>query len=298
MEQRRDFLKKIGIFGITTSLGGLAKASVAEPSSSVKKRALRIAHITDVHIKNKKAPIENFKRVLSDINSADFDFIINTGDSVFNMNNENESTIAEHWQAWHECIAVNKLPMYSCLGNHDVWTAGNGKIYTMNQLNLSDRFYSFQKNGWKFIMLDSNQQNKYGYELDNEQWEWLRNELNDCKKDEHVVISSHVPIMSFASLMYATNKRGFKGLKNLGKDMHTDAVKIKDQFRTCSNVKLALSGHVHYVDALDYLGVKYVCGGAVCGNWWKGVLDDFPPAYGIIDLYDDGTIENKIVYYT
>jgi Icc protein len=296
MEQRREFLKKLGILGLSTGIGSIVSAR-SNSVSTQKKTSLRIAHITDIHIKNKKAPIEHFKHVLSDINSSSVDFIINTGDSVFNMNKENESVITEHWNAWHECIAFNKLPMYSCIGNHDVWTEGNGKIFTINQLNLPNRFYSFHRNGWKFIMLDSIQQNKHGYELDDEQWSWLSEELNACEKDEHVVICSHVPIMSLASLMYAANKKGFRGLKNLGNDMHTDAMKIKDHFRTCPNIKLALSGHVHYVDAVDYLGVKYVCGGAVCGNWWKGVLDDFPPAYGIIELFDDGTVENKIIYY-
>src|SRR5690349_2250606 len=64
--------------------------------------------------------------------------------------------------------------------------------------------------------------------------------------------------------------------------------RIKDLFQKCKSVKLALSGHVHYVDAIEYLGVKYLCNGAVSGNWWRNplALDEFAPVYAIIDLYD------------
>ena len=65
------------------------------------------------------------------------------------------------------------------------------------------------------------------------------------------------------------------------------------------NVKLCLSGHVHYVDGIEYLGVKYLCNGAVSGNWWGDpiALEEFPPVYATIDLFDDGTTENLLVYY-
>ena len=58
MEQRRDFLKKIGILGLSTGIGGFASARNASPANQ-KRSVLRIAHITDVHIKDKKAPIES-----------------------------------------------------------------------------------------------------------------------------------------------------------------------------------------------------------------------------------------------
>lgn len=81
--------------------------------------------------------------------------------------------------------------------------------------------------------------------------------------------------------------------------MHLDHQRIKDLFFKHKNVKLCLSGHVHYLDAVQYLGVKYLCNGAVSGNWWREnfVLDEFPPVYSIIDLYADGTSELQTVYY-
>jgi hypothetical protein len=58
-----------------------------------------------------------------------------------------------------------------------------------------------------------------------------------------------------------------------------------------------LSGHAHQHEVLDYLEVRYVNSGAVSGNWWNGAYMDFPPAYVLIDLYEDGTSESTFVPY-
>ena len=57
----------------------------------------------------------------------------------------------------------------------------------------------------------------------------------------------------------------------------------------------AAAGHVHLADMVRYLGVTYACNHAVCGSWWDGPRDEFPPAYAIIDLHSDGTFSNRVV---
>ena len=54
-----------------------------------------------------------------------------------------------------------------------------------------------------------------------------------------------------------------------------------------------------YVDAIEYLGVKYLCNGAVSGNWWGSPLslDEFAPVYAVIDLYEDGSSDHRMMYY-
>ena len=72
---------------------------------------------------------------------------------------------------------------------------------------------------------------------------------------------------------------------------------IKNLFRRHPNVNVCLSGHLHLVDDLTYLGVRYLCNGAVCGGWWKGAYQEFGPAYALLDFYDDGSVENQLVAY-
>jgi hypothetical protein len=48
---------------------------------------------------------------------------------------------------------------------------------------------------------------------------------------------------------------------------------------------------------MKYLGVKYLCNGAVSGSWWDGVYQEFPPAYVIVDLFDEGTSASQDIAY-
>lgn len=52
MSNRRDFLKKAALTGLVTSMvpTWVSAKNVDAPLNKNKKRALRIAHITDVHI--------------------------------------------------------------------------------------------------------------------------------------------------------------------------------------------------------------------------------------------------------
>jgi Icc protein len=93
-----------------------------------------------------------------------------------------------------------------------------------------------------------------------------------------VLIFSHIPIITVTAIMYYMQRGPVKKTKYPGYDQHADAKKIKDLFYKYKNVKVALSDHINYLDTVDYLGVKYHCGGAVSGNWWNGTLDEFAPS--------------------
>ena len=79
--------------------------------------------------------------------------------------------------------------------------------------------------------------------------------------------------------------------------MHTDAKQISEVFNQHKNVKLAVSGHIHLTDRVDYNGVSYCCNGAVSGRWWFGKYQHTEAGYAIIDLYDNGSFTNTYVSY-
>src|ERR1700761_3768199 len=156
--KRRSALKNIGgiLLAPTLSLGNL---------STEKRSVLRIAHLTDVHLKNKFDAPARFTRCLHHVQqqSPKVDLILNGGDVVFDMNKENLSTINDQWLL-SKSIMKNEcsLPVHYCLGNHDIWWNEDdkgqtiyGKKYSMDQLQLTRPYYSFTKAGWKFILLDS-----------------------------------------------------------------------------------------------------------------------------------------------
>jgi 3',5'-cyclic-AMP phosphodiesterase len=313
MTQRREFLRTIASAAMAASSFPLmTTARELNTLARPLKRSIRIAHITDVHLLQQANATQLFRRVLEEINGMKDkpDFIINTGDSIMEGNGQTPQTVGSHWSAWKSVVtSSNKLDLYHALGNHDVWHGADsatdneyrkdkryGKAWAMDMLGLSKRYYSFSSRGWKFIALDSIN-GTAGYVLDDEQFEWLEKETADTTQP--ILVFSHVPILSIGALLYYTKRKPLKEVRFPSGDMHDDHQRIKELFLNRRNVKVCLSGHVHYIDAIEYLGVKYLCNGAVSGNWWGTPLqlDEFPPAYAIVDLFEDGTSGAYLVHY-
>jgi len=164
---------------------------------------------------------------------------------------------------------------------------------------MKNRYYSFTKDKWHFIVLDSTQLNPAGGyigKLDEPQLEWLKQELN-TSKDKFICFVSHIPILSIcAGLFFDKNQPNGDLLiqRNL---MHSDFLILKKIFIQYPNIKVCISGHIHLQDELNYLGIKYYCNGAVSGNWWKGAFQEFAPAYAVMEFYPDGTCKRTMNQY-
>lgn len=308
--QRRTLIKQLGGLLVTPSIPAVVRSAAKTPmgKEDARKPALRVAHLTDVHLKDKWEAPARFRRCLEHVQSRrpGIDMILNGGDIVFDMNKENLDTIKAQWQLWHSTLkAETSLPMHYCLGNHDIWWNENdkgqalyGKQFSMNELGLSASYYSFVRAGWKFIILDSVHLDVdntwYIGRLGDEQFAWLENELKATDAQMPVCVLSHIPILT-ATLMVEDNI--VNKWEMLGGDMHTDTAKIIDLFYRHPNVKLCLSGHIHLRDKVLYNGVTYICNGAVSGAWWEGSRRQTAPGYGVLDLYADGRFEEAYINY-
>ena len=292
------------------NLGGLLLApSLAFNSSSEnKKPVLRVAHLTDVHLKDKWEAPARFAKCLHHVQQQPgVDMILNGGDIVFDMNKENLHTINTQWNLWHNTIKADcSLPIHYILGNHDIWWNENdkgqalyGKQYAIEQLKLASPYYSFTKNGWKFILLDSVHLDIDGTwyigQLGDAQFKWLGDELQSTPAGMPVCVMSHIPLLT-ATLM-VDDQTAVNKWEVLGGDMHTDVTKIVSLFYGHTNVKLCLSGHIHLRDKVVYNNVTYICNGAVSGAWWEGNKHETAPGYGLIDLYADGSFDERYVNY-
>ena len=299
--KRRSALKNLGGLLIAPSL---IKASFAPKNSP----SLRIAHLTDIHLKNKFDAPARFARCLRHMqqHSPQIDLVLNGGDIVFDMNKENIGTINDQWKLYKSVWAnETAIPVKYVLGNHDIWWNENdrsqatyGKQFSMDQLGLSKPYNSFTQGGWKFILLDSVHldidNTWYIGKLGEEQFGWLENELNNTDLSIPVLILTHIPILTATNLIEdnIVNK-----WEMLGGDMHTDVAKIISLFNKHPNVKLCLSGHIHLREKLVYNNVTYICNGAVSGAWWEGNKRETAPGYGIIDLFSDGSFSENYINY-
>jgi Icc protein len=299
--ERRTAIKNIG--GLL-----LAPALKWDIINTERQPVLRIAHLTDVHLKNEFGAPAKFVKCLRHVQqqTPKVDLILNGGDIVFDMNKENITTIDKQWELMYTIMRAEcSLPVHYCLGNHDIWWNENnkrqalyGKQYSMDQLKLSNPYYGMEKSGWKFIILDSVHLDIDGTwyigKLGDEQFTWLENELKNTDPATPVLIMSHIPILT-ATLMVEDNI--VNKWEMLGGDMHTDTAKIINLFYRHPNVKLCLSGHIHLRDKVVYNTVTYICNGAVSGAWWDGNKRETAPGYGLIDLYTDGSFEENYINY-
>ncbi len=290
---RRKIIKRIGVATGVALAAPVALADTAKrDAKKKKKKSLRIAHITDVHIRPEHNAPQRFKQCLGDIKDHKVDFFLNGGDTIYaaDYSHITRERVTEQWSIWKKVRKeIDQYEVFSCLGNHDMWWAAPdkndpmyGKEYAVQQLEIPGRYYSFDKGGWHFVVLDSN--NKNAGSLDEEQRQWLEADLNALEKGSNVLCMSHYPIL------------GING------GTHTDRTYITDLFYKHKDKKIScVSGHVHLFDKVYYNNVNYYCNGAMSGFWWEDGdeksasrywVEQTPPGYAILDLYEDGSVEN------
>jgi len=173
-------------------------------------------------------------------------------------------------------------------------------VWVVEELAMPKRYYRFIKSNWHIIVLDSTQLNPAGGyigKLDEDQFDWLQQELKTVPPNEFVCIVSHIPILSICAGLFFDKTEPNGDLKIQRNLMHTDFLRIKKLFTQHPQVRVCLSGHIHLQDEVEYLGVKYYCNGAVSGNWWGGAFQEFDPAYAVMELYADGNVKRDIVPY-
>ncbi|NIJ52451.1 metallophosphoesterase family protein [Dyadobacter arcticus] len=303
--QRRNLLKTLGLVA-----GGLSVSASVHSAPYLPKRVLRIAHLTDIHIQPHLWAGRSFEKCLHHLQNLDIkpDFILNTGDSVMGSHSISKEKSAKEWQLYHKVmVSENSLPLISCIGNHDIWHPSNlegtfqdGKKRAMDETEITRPYQSFDRNGWHFIMLDSVQPRPEGAgylaSLDEAQMGWLKEDLKNTPPHMPVMVASHIPILS-ASVFFDGDNLKEGNWVVPGSWMHMDAAQIIKLFNRHENVKLAVSGHIHLLDRVEYNKVTYCCNGAVCGNYWMGKYKETTPGYAIIDLFNDGSFSNEYVKY-
>jgi 3',5'-cyclic-AMP phosphodiesterase len=311
--KRKAFLQTSAAVIGSSLLPSLSLAD-SSTSSESKKKTIRFAHITDIHVKPGIIPETGMAKALQHVQQLKpkVDFIINGGDAIMDALEADKQKTQIQWNLFKTILQKeNSLPIYHTIGNHDVWgwfVKENkpdidrlyGKVWAVETLEMKNRFYSFTNGNWHFIVLDSTQLNPAGGyigKLDDTQLDWLQQELKDVPPSTFICIVSHIPILSICAGLFFDKTEANGDLKIQRNLMHSDFLTLKKIFANYSNIKVCLSGHIHLQDEVNYLGIKYYCNGAVSGNWWKGSFQEFAPAYAVIELMEDGTSKRTMMKY-
>jgi 3',5'-cyclic-AMP phosphodiesterase len=313
---RREAFSLVGAGALGAAVwSGSSAAAIAATVNPQRRRSMRVAHLTDLHVQPELHASEGMTACLHHVQQLKDrpQLILTGGDSIMDSFGADDARTTLQWDIWQKVLKNEcSLSVRSAIGNHDIWgwdkrgskakgdEPNYGKLRSTEMLKLENRYYTFSQGGWQFVVLDSTQplsEGREGYtaHVDEEQYDWLVSTLQSIPAATPVLLLSHIPILSASSFLWAEQKQDDFHLScSL---MHTDFVKLKDLFAKHPNVKLSLSGHLHCVDRTDYNGVSYLCNGAVCGSWWKGRHKDCDEGYAVLDLYDDGSFDCEYVKY-
>ena len=148
---------------------------------------LTFALLTDLHVNPKSASDTALHQIVDEINKAEFDFVVVSGDLT------NTGSNAELEAVSNALKQLNK-PYYVIPGNHETnWSESAGGYF--NHLFGNDRFL-FRKNGFVMVGVNTGPFMKMGDGLvKQEDLQWLARELNRTKANNEVLIAfNHYPL--------------------------------------------------------------------------------------------------------
>ena len=98
--------------------------------------------------------LRKLQNAVDELNQHDLDFVVNVGDLIDQR--------FENFPAPLKVLLGARAPVYHLVGNHDF--CGPGHEYGLrpredvfDAIGLKNPYYSWQQNGWKFIVLDTNE---------------------------------------------------------------------------------------------------------------------------------------------
>jgi 3',5'-cyclic-AMP phosphodiesterase len=309
---RREFLRR----SLITAAGLATGASAATTSSDRTSwsESLRLVFATDSHLMQNDAlrSEEGLAAAVEAIKELQPrpDLIVCGGDLTDPLPNLDypaaDKLLDRFFGIWKP---LHSIETHYVFGNHDLVGTRNplvsrhdprfGKGLFEKRLGLPRLYYSFERQGWRFIILDDvclNPDGSYYAEYQADQLDFVQSELK-AYNEKPTVIAGHVPTVSpfgtlagFAKFLGTNFKMPSSLISRNGKSL------INVIRNSKANVKLVLAGHLHHQERIEADGVCYLNGGAICGNWWKGPMVGCSEGFNVIDLYPDGSF--AIAYKT
>ncbi|MES2460943.1 MAG: metallophosphoesterase [Armatimonadota bacterium] len=267
---------------VRSGLGALVLGAMAGEADAAAKASFSFVHITDSHIQPELGATLGVNKAFRAIRALKEKpaFGLVGGDLVMDAAAVPASRADLVYNLWKQEAAKLALPLHYSIGNHDVYGLGDaksnaaaaenpnfGKNIWKRRLGLTGTYGSFDHQGWRFVTLDSvrvTPDGDWGGELDSTQIAWLDTLLRKTPKTMPMVFLTHIPLFT-AFNQYTSGATAPTSDKLIVKNSKQFQEMIQGR-----NVKAIFQGHTHVVEEINYLGTRYITGGAICGNWWKG----------------------------
>jgi len=295
---RRD-LFQAGVAALATPL-------ITPITDAIKPRhGFRFVHFTDLHIQPELGATRGVSLAVKKVLelSPRPDFIVTGGDHVMDLLQATHSRADEQFADLKEAMKPLEMPLHGVIGNHDVFGWGNRNAQQSDVLYgkrmIEERFLglpayrSFDFGGWHFTLLDGVQpEGTIGWRgaIDDGQLAWLDADLAKAGNAPKIIVSHFPALTLFTQYTDGTTVAPTDTLLLAnGKEIQRLCFKHK--------VHAVLQGHTRVVEDCNYLGTRYITGGAVCGDWWKGWrLGVHPEGFMVYDLDRNGLSASYVTY--
>lgn len=249
--------------------------------------------MTDIHIQPELNAEEGFQQAVEKANQLGPDFVITGGDLVMDVMDQPYERADMLYKMYLKNMDLFDMPVYNTMGNHENYgvamEAGIDREHPeyeegMFEKRIGDRYASFDYKGWHFMLLDSiipTEDYSYIGWIDEEQMEWIKEDLKQVLPETPIVISTHIPLLSVFPQLRG-NPIGDKKSALVVNNAREVLTLFKNH-----NLKLVLQGHLHYVEDISVGGIRFITAGAVSANWWEGPRDGTEEGFALIKVKDD-----------
>lgn len=266
------------------------------------KTGFSFVFMTDIHIQPELKAEQGFQQAINKVNQLNPDFVITGGDLVMDVMDQPYERADMLYKMYLKNMDLFEMPVYNTMGNHENYgiamDAGVDREHPeyeegMFEERIGSRYASFDYNGWHFMLLDSiipTEDYSYIGWIDEEQMEWIKEDLKQVHPETPIVISTHIPFLSIFP-QWTGNPIGEKK-SALVVNNAREVLTLFDNH----NLKLVLQGHLHYVEDISVGGIRFITAGAVSANWWKGPRDGTEEGFAMVRVKDDSFTWEYIDY--
>lgn len=248
---------------------------------------------TDIHVQPERNAVQGFTQAIDTINKLQPAFVLTGGDLIMDALGQTYGRADSLYNLYQEIIKKFQMPVHNTMGNHEIYgiysKSGADPSHPeygekMFEKRLGKSYYSLDYGGWKFIVLNSIEDTKKsGYIglIDNNQIDWIKEELAKTDSKTPIVISTHIPFMTIFAQKYESSTT-----PNDSALVVVNSKEVLDLFKGY-NLKLVLQGHLHTVEDIYVDGVHFITGGSIAAAWWKGPNLDFEEGFMLVTVKGD-----------
>ena len=245
---------------------------------------MRVLHLTDPHLFASESgelrgvnTHRSLQRVLDHYQSGDWvaDVAIVSGDLV-------QDDSAQAYERFRSLLGTLALPVYCCPGNHDVRTL-------MQEAVSSEPFHycaTSTHGNWTLIGIDSCVTGEAGGLISDTELQRVMDELQKSNTPHALLYLHHPPI-----------DLGSKWLDSVRLE---NGSQLLTQLQEADTARVLLFGHAHQAADTDVGTLRILGTPSTCRQFKPGsdryAVDDNPPAYRQITLYEDGDIDTRLVW--